>query len=458
MNKKKIMGILLIASIIFNIGCTNNKSSVTREEIKSKEVVFEENVLNTSNNSVKITQEEINFITPEGYKFDFSFYKGGKLYGSLSDERANLYRVGAILNLPLDIRGEEKKLYVVNDDLKVEETEQSILIYNEDEGVKGLNSEWVGEDRHSVNYFNYETNEFESLFRKKYESNLGRMYYIDDGKETTTEKLIEGNDNFGYSLYNYAFGDEKLVSIRVVDLTTKEVYEYEEKGDECNFIIDIVYDSATESFYAINEVGVVYKLTFKDNIINFKEVYTIDLSGITLLYENQVTINKEGQIILMYQFQSNTFVTDGSTEFKPLYDEKIMKSAKDSSELLVVYNPSTKITERIMQGNSKSFEVVEFWGESNLCLLQKGKQEGKGQEYYIGELKDDRIDIYHKVQLDVNEDDCIWIYNMLMNEDYTELIIQFKAIDSLNESEEGFGEYYYPHYYKDYVIKLNIER
>ena len=57
MNKKKIMGILLIASIIFNIGCTNNKSSVTREEIKSKEVVFEENVLNTSNNSVKITQE-----------------------------------------------------------------------------------------------------------------------------------------------------------------------------------------------------------------------------------------------------------------------------------------------------------------------------------------------------------------------------------------------------------------
>lgn len=458
MNKKRIMGMVLISSMIFNIGCKSNINSVKKKEVNSKEIIFEENVLNTSNNSVKITQEEINFITPEGYKFDFSFYKGGKLYGSLSDERDTLYRAGAMLNLPLDIRGEEKKLYVVNDDLKVEETEQSILIYNEDEGVKGLNSEWVGEDRHSVNYFNYETNEFESLFRKKYESNLGRMYYIDDGKETTTEKLIEGNDNFGYSLYNYAFGDEKLVSIRVVDLTTKEVYEYEEKGDECNFIIDIVYDSATESFYAINEVGVVYKLTFKDNIINFKEVYTIDLSGITLLYENQVTINKEGQIILMYQFQSNTFVTDGSTEFKPLYDEKIMKSAKDSSELLVVYNPSTKITERIMQGNSKSFEVVEFWGESNLCLLQKGKQEGKGQEYYIGELKDDRIDIYHKVQLDVNEDDCIWIYNMLMNEDYTELIIQFKSIESLNESEEGFGEYYYPHDYKDYVIKINIER
>lgn len=458
MNKKRIMGMVLISSMLFNIGCKININSVENEKVNSKEVVFEENVLNSSNSSVKITQEEINFIVPEGYKFDFSFYKSGKLYGGLSDESATPYGIGAMLNLPLAIRGEEEKLYVVNDDFTVEETEQSILVYNEDEGVKGLNSEWVGEDRHSVNYFNYETNEFESLFRKKYESNLGRMYYIADGKEATTEKLVEGNDNFGYSLYNYAFGDEKLVSIRVVDLTTKEVYEYEEKGDECNFIIDIVYDNVTESFYAINEIGIVYQLTFKDNIINFKEFDTIDLSGIALLYENQVTINKEGQIILMYQFQSNAFVTDGSTEFKPLYDEKIMKNAKDSSELLVVYDPSAKTNKRIMQGDSKNFEVIEFWGESNLCLLQKGKQEGKGQEYYIGELKDDRIDIYHKVQLDINEDDCIWIYNMLMNEDNTELIIQFKAIESLNGLEEGFGEYYYPHDYKDYVIKLNIER
>lgn len=160
----------------------------------------------------------------------------------------------------------------------------------------------------------------------------------------------------------------------------------------------------------------------------------------------------------MYQFKSNSFISDGSTTFKPLYDEKIMKNAKDSSELLVIYKPSVKTIERIMQGDSKNFEVVEFWRESNLCLLEKGKQEGQGQEYYIGELKDDRIDIYHKVELDVKEDDCIWIYNVLMNDDDTELIIQFKATESLNGSEEYFSEYYYPYGYKDYVVKLNIER
>ena len=358
MNKKSIISILMALAMTLNIGCTANGGG---NSLKSKEIVFEENVMDSSNSSIKITQEEINFIVPEGYKFDFGFYNSGKLYGSLSDERVTPYRIGAMVNLPLEIRGEDQKLYVANDEFEVEETEQSILVYNEDEGVKGLNSEWVGEDRHSVNYFNYETNEFESLFRKKYESNLGRMYYIPDGKETTTEKLIEGNNNFGYSLYNYAFGDEKLVSIRIVDLTTKEVYEYEDKGTECNFIIDILYDNVTESFYAINEIGVIYELTFKNNVINFKEFDTIDLSGIALLYENQVTINKDGEIILMYQFKSNSFISDGSTTFKPLYDEKIMKNAKDSSELLVIYKPSVKTIERIMQGDSKNFEVVEFW-------------------------------------------------------------------------------------------------
>ena len=75
MNKKKVIGILLIASMIFNIGCTNNINSVKKEDIKSKEVVFEENVLESSN-SVKITQEEVNFIVPEeDTEFIFYFYK-----------------------------------------------------------------------------------------------------------------------------------------------------------------------------------------------------------------------------------------------------------------------------------------------------------------------------------------------------------------------------------------------
>ena len=41
MNKKKIMGIILMASMIFNVGCTNNTNSVKKEKLNSKEIVFE---------------------------------------------------------------------------------------------------------------------------------------------------------------------------------------------------------------------------------------------------------------------------------------------------------------------------------------------------------------------------------------------------------------------------------
>ena len=40
MNKNKIIGMILITSMIFNIGCTNNINSDQKESLKSKEVVF----------------------------------------------------------------------------------------------------------------------------------------------------------------------------------------------------------------------------------------------------------------------------------------------------------------------------------------------------------------------------------------------------------------------------------
>ena len=79
-------------------------------------------------------------------------------------------------------------------------------------------------------------------------------------------------------------------------------------------------------------------------------------------------------------------------------------------------------------------------------------------EYYIGELKDDRIDIYHKIELNEEVGEVIWIYNKLMNDDNTELIIQFKSVSNDEAMEDYFTSSVYPNEFKDYIIKINIER
>lgn len=82
MKKKKIIGLLMAMTIIFNIGCTSNLSNnENKDNVTSKEIVFEENVMESSYSNVKVTQEDFNFVEPEGYQFNFKFYKDGNIYG-----------------------------------------------------------------------------------------------------------------------------------------------------------------------------------------------------------------------------------------------------------------------------------------------------------------------------------------------------------------------------------------
>lgn len=458
MKRKKIIGLLMAMTIIFNMGCaTNVNSSANVDKVSSKEIVFEENVMDSSNSNVKVKQEEINFIEPEGYDFNFKFYKGGKIYGELADKSVSLFRVGESIYVPYYGNASDK-LYTINDNLVVEKTDDNILIYDEDEGIRGINSNYFGTDRHTIRYFNYETNEFKELYRKKYLGQVGSVEYASSAQENVSEKLIEGSDNFGYTLYNYSLNGESLVSLQVVDLTTEEVYEYEAKGEDINFIIDIVYEKSTDKFYAINKVGVIYELTFENKEVKLKKKEQLDLGGIELSSEKQVNINKDGEIILLYQYFSNGYAAYTETEYDSIYDENIKEDSKESNELVISYNPATNNIKKVMQNNKKDFEVVEFWGESNLCLLEKYNLEGGGMEYYIGELKDDRIDIYHKIELNEEIKGIVWIYNKLMNDDNTELTIQFKSVSNTESMEDYFTSYAYPNEFKDYIIKVNIER
>lgn len=461
MNKKKIMGIILMASMIFNVGCTNNTNSVKKEKLNSKEIVFEENVLESSNN-VKIIQEEIKFNTPENKRFDFRFFKEGKIYGSLSSVFDNMIDLNKPIGYP-KYGSYEENLYVVDNEYNINDTGMKLLVKDENEGVRGINSQYYGADRHVVNYYNYETNKLVEVARKKYESFSSYIFnHLHNGIENAYERLIKGNDNFGYVIYNYSKNEEKLSQLQVIDIINCNIYTYEAKGEDVDFIVDIVFDKITESFYAIGNKGIVYNMNLKNDEIILTEKERLDLSGIALWDESQISINESGEIIIMYKLFTNEYAVsseafsedenkiDDSYFAKPLYDEKVMGDSKDSNELLITYNPSTNKVKRIMQNLDKNYEVISFLGESNLCLLEKNKQNGYNQEFYIGELKDDRIDIYNKIKIDTEEDKNIWLYNYIINESNNEILINFRIANLVGD--------FYTNEWQDRVIKINIER
>ena len=461
MNKKKIMGIILMASMIFNVGCTNNTNSVKKEKLNSKEIVFEENVLESSNN-VKITQEEIKFNTPENMRFDFRFFKEGKIYGSLSSVFDNMIDLNKPIGYP-KYGSYEENLYVVDNEYNINDTGMKLLVKDENEGVRGINSQYYGVDRQVVNYYNYETNKLVEVARKKYESFSSYIFnHLHNGIENAYERLIKGNDNFGYVIYNYSKNEEKLSQLQVIDIINCHIYTYEVKGEDVDFIVDIVFDKITESFYAIGNKGIVYNMNLKNDEIILTEKEKLDLSGIALWDESQISINESGEIIIMYKLFTNEYAVsseafsedenkiDDLYLAKPLYDEKVMGDSKDSNELLITYNPSTNKVKRIMQNLDKNYEVISVLGESNLCLLEKNKQNGYNQEFYIGELKDDRIDIYNKIKIDTEEDKNIWLYNYIINESNNEILINFRIANLVGD--------FYTNEWQDRVIKINIER
>ena len=224
----------------------------------------------------------------------------------------------------------------------------------------------------------------------------------------------------------------------------------------------MVFDKITESFYAIGNKGIVYNMNLKNDEIILTEKERLDLSGIALWDESQISINESGEIIIMYKLFTNEYAVsseafsedenkiDDLYLAKPLYDEKVMGDSKDSNELLITYNPSTNKVKRIMQNLDKNYEVISFLGESNLCLLEKNKQNGYNQEFYIGELKDDRIDIYNKIKIDTEEDKNIWLYNYIINESNNEILINFRIANLVGD--------FYTNEWQDRVIKINIER
>ena len=438
MKRKRIIGMLLIVSMIFNVGCTN---LVKKEKLNSKEIVFEENVLESSNN-VKITQEEVNFIVPEeDTEFVFYFYKDGKLYGTLDSVLEREIKLEGTEKFPLYGVSKEN-LYEAGEDLVVKDTGNKLLTYFEGEGIRGINSNVFGEERECVYYYNYESNEKKVIANENYLASARSTVYIEDEIEIINERLVEGNDDFGYILYNYKRNGKSLTSLKIIDIKNEKVYSYKSEGYDTRFIVDVVYDKNTEKLYGINQEGIIYEIEFESNSIVLNEKEKLNLGGIALWNEEQVSINKDGDIVIFYAFISDTYTGNHT----PIYQEKYMGNTNEGNELLIKYNLSTNEVQRVMQGENMDFRVVSFWENSNLFLLKK---DGKEDEYYIGELKEDKIDIYHKINIMDSNDKHIVCYNSIINEDNTEILLQFRKFDLYSDDYNDF---------ENEIIKINIER
>ena len=178
-------------------------------------------------------------------------------------------------------------------------------------------------------------------------------------------------------------------------------------------------------------------------MLNEKE--KLNLGGIALWNEEQVSINKDGDIVIFYAFITDSYTSNHT----PIYQEKYMGNVNEGNELLIKYNLSTNEVQRVMQGENMDFQVISFWENSNLFLLKKDKKDGKEEEYYIGELKEDKIDIYHKIDIMNINNKHVVCYNSIINEDNTEILLQFRKFDLYRDDYNDF---------ENEVIKINIER
>lgn len=445
MNKKLIIRMVLIVSMIFNIGCTNSINLVNRNNFTTREFIFDDNTLESSDINVNITQEDIRFSVPEeDTEFLFCFYKDGKVYGTINGISESEIKIDGTENFPMYGIAKEN-LYEAGEDLIVKDTGAKLLTYFDSEGIRGVSSNIFGKEKNIVYYYDYESNERKAIANDNYLASARSTAYVEDEIEIISERLVEGNDDFGYVLYNYKRNGKSLTSLKVIDIKNEKVYSYKDEGEDVKFIVDIVYDNNKDKIYGINQEGIIYEIKFENDNIIFHEKNKLNLGGIALWNEEQVSINKEGSIIIKYDFITDSYDSNN----KPIYQEKYMGNVGDGNELIITYNPSNNKVERIMQNDKMEFSVVSFWGESNLVLLKKDNKNGREEEYYIGELKADKIDSYYKIDIGDVTGKHVVCYNNIINEDNTEILLQFRKFDIYSDNYDNFEKK---------VIKINIER
>lgn len=396
--KKRKISLIIVATVILTMvigGCS-----------KEKVVTVNKNVKESKNTGANISEETINLQIGDNLLYTPRYFDGDKIYGIFGLTAGRIIKEGSP---EYPIAGlYKKKLYALESDGSVKETDKEPVFY--DKWISG--SKGVTEDIDSNLIGNYSNNDIYYYDDKTGEKRkIGTAYSSENidnigGREVSTQ-IVEGQSEFAYTMLNErehewgikinAKGENKLLNLQILGINNGEKYEY--RGTDISTIGDIIYSKITKEFYALDVSGKLYSIELKDNEAKLIEVDNIDLKelGVDDIYDRSISVNSNGEIL-------------------------IFNKLKKGQVLTIIYNPETKKTTYINKEDDESTRILQYFTDENKVLFSKDGSDNN-YEVYVGEIKDDYIKVYTKLDIPTNEGDMIGNASAIMSDDGKKMLV-----------------------------------
>ncbi|MBU3133381.1 hypothetical protein KPL40_13060 [Clostridium gasigenes] len=394
--KKRKISLIVVAIAILTMGIGGCS--------KEKTVIVGTNVQDSKNEGVNISEETINLKMDDNLLYTPKYFDGDKIYGTFGPNAGRVIKDGT---QEYPIAGLFKKnLYTVESDGTIKATDREPVFY--DDWIRG--SKGVSEDIDNNKIGNYSNNDIYYYDDKTGEKRkIGTGYSSENkdnigGREVCTQ-IVEGQSEFAYTMLNErehewgikinAKGENKLLNLQILGVNNGEKYEY--KGTDVSAIGDIIYSEITEKFYALDVNGKLYNIELKDNEAKFSEVDNIDFKGLDDIYERSVSVNNNGEILIFNKLDKGQVLT-------------------------IIYNAETKKTTYINKDNDESTRILQYFTEGNKVVFSKTSSDNN-HEIYVGELKDDYIKVYTKLDIPSSEGEMLGYTSAIMSDDGKKMLL-----------------------------------
>ena len=143
--------------------------------------------------------------------------------------------------------------------------------------------------------------------------------------------------------------------------------------------------------------GKLYNVELKDNEAKFIEVDNIDIKWLDSINEGSVSVNNNGEILIFNKLDYGQVLT-------------------------IIYNPKTKKTTYINKGDDENTRILEYFTEGNKVILEK-KTSDNNDEIYVGELKDNYIKVYTKLDVEKDEEEYSGFSTAIMSDDGKKMLV-----------------------------------
>lgn len=374
-----LMSCMLATSIILG-GCSKEKTIVIDTEVQ-----YDKNV------GVNVTEETINVKVDDDQMYIPKFFKDDKIYGTFGLSGGNFLKEGTVEYPVMGVFKEN--LYMLNNEgeLSPSNIQPASYIWGADShGVERAWDAYVTYDE--VYYYDNRTGEKRVIGEFSNE-------YKREGNRFECTQLIEGNRDYAYIMKcdesSNGVGEDKLLELQIINLKDDSKYTY--KGDNISLLDEIVYSKLTEEFYAVDWTGKLYKLELSGDEVKFVNDGDIDYRGIHHIGPSGVSINGEGEIIILNKWG-------------------------DFETLAVIYNPKTKACSYIGKDREEEIFVEEIFPETNKVVVRK-KNENKQVDLFVGELKGDSLKIYTKVNNTPKDTERSLYSGAIINEEGNKILV-----------------------------------